>query len=250
MKYLLKIITTSTFVLLLSTFCFSQFKFGSDSIPSEGKSSKSLDDKLYTHVLGLDIGTGGFMYEMKAGLPVTFEDLETKSLSLHYTLHAITQSVRLGSNQLRLGYGLAFDFNRNSFTNNTRVRSEEDDLTIVDNFANYKKRIFTNYYATVPVMFQFYSNPDSYKKSLRIAAGMYGSMHLGSKMKLKGNDTEKLKIWDDFNLNRFKYGATARIGYRGFTVFGKMDLSPAFEGSEETEELGAYTIGLSVLRSF
>jgi len=252
MKYILKTFTATLLIVLLTTLCFGQFKFGefeSDSIPKK-EDKKSLNDKVINRNLGLDIGTGGFMYDMNTALPVAIGDLETKGLSLHYTLHAITQSVRLGNNQLRLGYGLAFDFNRNSFVNNTRIRSEVDDLTIIDNVANYKKRIFTNFYATVPVMVQFYSNPESYKKSLRIGAGMYGSMHLGSRMKLKGNKTDKIKILDDFNLNRFKYGATARIGFRSITAYGKMDLSPAFTGSEETEKIGAYTIGLSVLRSF
>ena len=42
-------------------------------------------------------------------------------------------------------------------------------------------------------------------------------------------DDDKVKSDDDFNLNMLRYGATARIGYENFNIYGTYYFTPLFK---------------------
>jgi hypothetical protein len=63
------------------------------------------------------------------------------------------------------------------------------------------------------------------ERSFHISAGGFGEYLMGAHTKTKNNSDAKNKQHDDFNLNRFRYGITARAGYGWVSLFTNISLS-------------------------
>lgn len=61
-----------------------------------------------------------------------------------------------------------------------------------------------------------------------ISAGAIGALKLGSHTKYK-TDSKKEKDRGDFYLNPFRYGFTARIGYKSLSLYGTYYVSDMFQ---------------------
>jgi hypothetical protein len=94
-----------------------------------------------------------------------------------------------------------------------------------------KSQLVTNY-IDVPLELRFSLKPDDPARSFKIAVGgrvgyMYDSF---TKIKYKEEgEVKKVKNKQDFNLNKFRYGLSARIGVGNFSLFGYYNLTPLFE---------------------
>lgn len=94
-----------------------------------------------------------------------------------------------------------------------------------------KSQLITNY-IEIPLELKYSTNPDDPARSFKISVGgrigyMYDSF---SKIKYKENgELKKLKNKEDFNLNKIRYGLSARIGIGNVSLFGYYNLSPLFE---------------------
>ena len=78
-------------------------------------------------------------------------------------------------------------------------------------------------------MLRYETNPYDESKSFHIAAGGFGEYLLGGHTKTKSSTGDKTKQHDDFNLSRFRYGITGRIGYGWVNLFVNYSLSELFE---------------------
>ena len=85
--------------------------------------------------------------------------------------------------------------------------------------------------------------------TLNIGAGVIGGVKLGSNTKIVHytDGKEKDKNKDDFSINTFRWGATGRIGYEFFQVYGTCYFTQMFEQGKGPEfypfEVGiAFTI--------
>jgi hypothetical protein len=117
-----------------------------------------------------------------------------------------------------------------------------------------KSMLVTNY-IDVPMEIRFTLNPDDPSRSLKTAVGvrigyLYDSFN---KVKYKENtETKKWKDKQDFNLTKFRYGLTGRIGFGSFSIFGYYNLTPLFEENKGLKEnntynnFPTYTIGISL----
>jgi len=68
---------------------------------------------------------------------------------------------------------------------------------------------------------------------------------VGSHTKVKMNG-DKSKNHDDFNINPFRYGATARIGYKGLNLFGTYYFS-SFYKDNRGPMMNPFTIGIGLI---
>jgi hypothetical protein len=124
--------------------------------------------------------------------------------------------------------GLGFTFNNYTFDNNLTIarmnnRIEPVDLSLTENIQAKKTKLTTSY-LTVPVMLEItLPGGDAF-----ISAGAIGSLKLGSKTKYKTANV-KQKDHGDFYLNPFRYGFTARIGYKSFSLYGTYYVSELFQ---------------------
>jgi hypothetical protein len=95
-----------------------------------------------------------------------------------------------------------------------------------------KKSMLITNYIDVPLEIQYSTNPDDPARSFKISVGgrigfMFDSFN---KIKYKENgESKKLKNKQDFNLNKLRYGLSARIGVGNFSLFGYYNLSPLFK---------------------
>jgi hypothetical protein len=124
-----------------------------------------------------------------------------------------------------------------SIFTNSRLVEDVDSLgggtRLVERTDSYKKNKLGLTYLDIPVELRFRSKPNAKNKSFKVAIGFKAGLLLDGKTKVKQKDADgnmkvyKEKRYDD--LNRFRYGATFRIGYGPFSVIGFYSLSKIFD---------------------
>ena len=98
-------------------------------------------------------------------------------------------------------------------------------------------------YLTAPLMLEIKTPLRMGHKRLYVAGGIIGGVNIGSHTKFKyKNDKEKNK--SSFNISKFKYDLTGRIGFGDFCVFVNYSMVPLFE-TDRGPELYPVTFGFS-----
>lgn len=100
-------------------------------------------------------------------------------------------------------------------------------------------------YLEVPLLFEFQIPVNQREGRLYVNAGVIGGVKIGSHTKVKYGDNKE-KDRSGFNMNAFKYAATARVGYKDLGFFATYSLTPLFE-TGMGPELTPFTIGISFL---
>lgn len=142
-------------------------------------------------------------------------------------------------------YMVAYD------VNNELIMLPQDEAPV----PNIKKSMLITNYIEAPLELKWMLNPEDPGRSFKVAVGgrigfLYDSFN---KVKYKENsEVKKFKDKQDFNLNKFRYGLTGRIGFGPFSIFGYYNLSPLFEKGKglKTDDVyndfNTWTIGLSL----
>jgi hypothetical protein len=162
--------------------------------------------------------------------------------------------------------GIGLSLERFQFSNDAIVFYPEDNRDSVlmaspetVGLSNIKKSLLVTNYIEVPLEIKWMANPEDPSRSFKTSIGgrigyMYDSF---TKVKYRGEgETNLLKAKSNYNLNRFRYGVTGKIGFGNFSVFGYYNLSTLFENNKGLYEPGAeprspvnfntWTIGLSL----
>ncbi len=207
--------------------------------------------KVKTRVLMLDYGTSSYLHKGSLNMPVALEAMDQNLFgSANWTLHMIRQRINLTKKgSVNISYGLAFDFNRYKFTNDYTLQAEQNTVTFVDNpGVDFKKNTLSATYLTAPVLLGFKIKPRKSKKSFNIKVGGYGGILLASKTKQKIEGEKRVRVRDDFNLNRVRYGLTARAGYGWFNVYVNYGLNSMFKKEEQgIYDLQPINFGISII---
>ncbi len=112
-----------------------------------------------------------------------------------------------------------------------------------------KKSKLTTLFLTVPFMFEV-QIPVDYNH-LNIAAGPIGAVKLGSHTKMVyEEDNQKVKSNGDFSLNMLRYGATARVGYQNFQLYGTYYMTPLFRSGKGPGGYDLYPFEIGVAFTF
>lgn len=208
------------------------------------------DSRVKTRLLMLDYGLSSYLHKGKMNLPTELNALEQKLLgSSNWNLHLIQQRVRLQKEgKVNLVYGATLEFNKYKFSNNTTLQKDRDQVTFVDQMEDLKKNTLSATYLEVPLMINFRSKPNKNGNRFDMKLGGYAGVLLASKTRVKTEEAGKIKVRDDFNLNRVKYGLIARAGYSNFNFYVNYSLSSLFK----KEEQGIYDVqpisfGISII---
>ncbi len=117
-----------------------------------------------------------------------------------------------------------------------------------------KSQLITNY-VEIPLELRYTTNPDDPARSFKISIGgrvgyLYDAM---TKIKFKDDgEMKQVKDKQNFNLNRFRYGVSAKVGFGNFALFGYYNLTPLFKEGEGFHNMGqpidfnTFTVGLSL----
>jgi hypothetical protein len=154
----------------------------------------------------------------------------------YMTLHSgKSTNFNLNFTQLSLGLarhigfvtGLGLNWNNYRFDGNNSII--KGDLGIIEAFdpgAPLEKSKLATLFLDVPFMLEIQIPLNN--NTFHIAAGPIGAVKLASHTKIVFEDGEKVKSNGDFSLNMLRYGATARIGYENFQLYGTYYATPLF----------------------
>ncbi|MCY7409471.1 MAG: PorT family protein [Chitinophagales bacterium] len=182
---------------------------------------------LVTKFLQLDIGLNNyFAKDFNSKLPAQYQPMEPiPGKSWVVNIHAFDQRVNLIDHHLWFAYGVYFELNSYKYNTDEVLIPKIDSVDFYTSDSPIKKNKLSSEYIGIPVTFRFESNPDNFSKSFHISAGGFGEYLIGAHTKTKSTSNDKAKAHDDFNLNRFRYGVTTRLGYGWANLFVNYSLS-------------------------
>jgi hypothetical protein len=154
-----------------------------------------------------------------------------KSISVGFNL--LQKNIELGHSNVWFFTGLGITYNNYKFYYTNTILGTSDYLTVYsDTSANkiYAKSKLTCSYIMAPLMFEAFTSRNQ-KNAFHIGAGAMLGLRVGTHTKIKydvDGTTVKAKGFGDYNLNPFRYGVRAAIGYGHFNVFADYYFSPMF----------------------
>jgi hypothetical protein len=178
-----------------------------------------------------------------AGIEFGFNNLLTEANSLtmppdinYMTMHSgKSTNFTINFAQLSLGVsrhagfvtGLGIDWNNYKFDGDYNIHKLSDGtIDSLDPNGSLKKSKLATIYLHLPIMFEGQIPVDHHH--INLAAGFIGGVKLGSHSKMVYEDGRTVKSYSDFSLNMLRYGATARVGYQNFNIYGTYYFTPLF----------------------
>jgi hypothetical protein len=117
--------------------------------------------------------------------------------------------------------GAGVDWTHMRLKQNITIKPDEAALDTVQESIDFKKNRFSSTYLRVPLSFQIRSNDDQRGNKMYLVFGPEIGFLINGKTKQVSDEKGKEKVKDDFNLNPFRYGAFARLGYDNFGLYVK-----------------------------
>ncbi|MCS7073171.1 MAG: outer membrane beta-barrel protein, partial [Bacteroidia bacterium] len=186
--------------------------------------------------LGLGLGMGTWLSNGSFTLPPENDQFNwniAKSIHVHWQITRMKVSL---SKQVRLITGLGIEWQNYRFQKNTSLRTLPDRLQVFQDSVHFSKNKLTTQSLHIPILLQFQTKVNE-SNSFRVAAGGYANFLLDSWTKQVSSERGTVKYSDNFNLNRFTFGLTARIGYGAFNVYINYSLAPVFAKGRSIETL-------------
>lgn len=242
-------------------------KDGSTSIEipekHESYSFDSDDEKDFTynkkpsfkgHWAGFEWGFNGFMdpnHSINMKDDLKYLELR-QGRSWNINLNVMQYSLGFGTDKIGLVTGLGLEFNDYHFRNETNIKVDNG-VTVVDSFyidnnLNVTKSKLSTTHLTVPLLLEFQIPTGDNRHRIFFSTGVIGGVRIGShtKVEFEGSTEGKDKKKDDYNISSFRYGITARVGYRGLKLFANYYPTPFFEDSKG-DEIYPFSVGLILL---
>ncbi len=203
------------------------------------------------HWAGVEWGLNNFLdsdMSMARGTSDWYMDLNT-GRSWNVNINFAQFSIGFGTSHVGLVTGLGFEFNNYFFDNDNSIIEIDDYAEAELLTGNVSKTKLTTTFLRVPVILEFQFPNTIRAKRMFISAGIVGGLKLGSHTKVvyKDNGKNKDKNRDDFNINPFRYGLTARLGYGNVSVYADYYLTQMFVENKGPE---LYPFNLGIAMSF
>jgi uncharacterized protein YdeI (BOF family) len=207
-------------------------------------------DRFRAHLGGFEFGFDGLLtdfFSTSLKPEDSYFDLNTAK---SYYFDFLLPSVNIGfTRHFGLAATLGINFNKYRFDGNNSITKGENGVIgplYPPEGITYSKSKLATTYATLPVILEVQiplSNPE---KTINIGAGVIGAAKLGSHTKVVyyTGGKQKDKDKDDFSLNAFRWGATARIGYEFFQIYSTCYFTSMFEQAKGPE-LYPFEVGVA-----
>jgi len=200
------------------------------------------------HWAAVEMGVNSFAkVDYKGYTPDYFMDLnQNKSFEVGFNFLRYSIGLQKDKRNIGLVTGLGLTFNDYRFSNPYTIEIVDGKVSskLIDETGLSKSKLTTSY-LTVPLMLEFQIPVNGHDKKFYFSGGVIGGLKVGSHTKVK-IDGHKSKDRGDFNINPFRYGATARFGYKGINLFGTYYFSTFFKDSRGPE-MYPFTIGIGLM---
>lgn len=219
---------------------------GTEILWGKDKHKKDRSNKFNGHWEGIEFGFNGFDkadYSLYDG--VEFMALnQGKSMEFDFNFYEL--NIGLAKSYVGLVSGMGLSFNNYRFDNPyTLARGPMMTSAVRLDYEDLSKTKLAVSYLQVPLLLEFQIPVNQNEGRLFVNAGLVGGVKIGSHTKVKHGDV-KDKDRSGFNMNSFKYAATARVGYKDVSLFATYSLNPLFQ-TGKGPELTPFTIGISFL---
>ena len=159
---------------------------------------------------------------------MTLHSGKSSNFNINFTQLSIGLSRHIG-----FVTGLGLNWNNYRFDgNNNIIKGDNNIIEELDPGSNLKKSklatLFLHCSVYVEIQLPVHHN------NLSLAAGPIGAVKLGSHTKMVLEDGHNVKSYGDFSLNMLRYGATARVGYGNFQLYGTYYKTPLFQYRKRT----------------
>jgi len=229
------------------------------------------------HWAGFGIGFNGYVnsdFTMDFPASESYLNLNTaRSLSVY--LNPVEFNVNLAKNHLGFTSGLGFELNNYFFTGNDILTGDSSKLTtykVVDRNGNpvdfRRSKLFVAW-ITVPLLFEYQTNPCHKLNSFHLSLGAIGKARIGSytKQVYKGHEDDETyylltqsgkhvgtfdvergysRTHNPYHLTPFNVDATVRIGWSFLNLYATYSLFPLF-AENHGPQVYPYTIGISLI---
>lgn len=202
------------------------------------------------HLGGFEFGFNGFLsdfWSTSLNPADSYFDLYTaKSSNFSFLL----PSVNLGfTRHFGIAATIGIDWNTYRFDGNNSIVKGADGVIgpyYPDPSVSYSKSKLNTTFATLPVILEAQIPVAGSHRTINIGAGVIGALKLGSNTKVVyyNNGKKKDKNRDDYSINPLRWGATARVGYDFFQVYGTCYLTSMFEKGKGPE-LYPFEVGVA-----
>jgi hypothetical protein len=219
---------------------------------SSGKeSNKKNCDKFRGHLGGLELGFNNFLtanWSNSLEPEDSYFDLNTAK---SYYWNFLLPCVNIGfTRHFGIAATLGININKYRFDGNNSIVKDENGVVgpyYPPSDINYSKSKLVTTYASLPVLLETQIPVSDHDRTINIGAGVIGAVKLGSHTKVvysNSGSKQKEKHKDDFSLNTFRWGATARVGYEFFQVYSTYYFTQFFEKGKGPE-LYPFEVGIA-----
>lgn len=219
------------------------------SIYNADEDNSMKDPKFRGHWAGFEWGINNFLdkdFTVSREGDDLFMDLNT-GRSWAINLNFAQYSLGFGTSHLGIVTGLGLEYNNYFFDGAKTIREVNHMIVGVDTTGVSKSKLATSF-LRIPLIFEVQFPRAIRAKRAYISVGIVAGLKLGSHTKVvykDDGDKNKDKNNDDFNINPFRYGLTARIGFGTLSFFGDYSFTPVFEDNKGPE-LHPFTLGLAM----
>jgi|WetSurMetagenome_2_1015567.scaffolds.fasta_scaffold25259_2 hypothetical protein len=199
------------------------------------------------------------------GIELGFNNYVTSDRSLvlpddidYMTLHSgKSTNFNINFSQLSLGLGrhigfvtgLGLNWNNYRFDgNNNIIKGDNEVIEELDPGLNLEKSKLASLFLTLPIMLEMQIPVRG--NHLCVAAGPIGALKLTSHSKMVFEDGHTIKSWSDFSMNMLRYGATARVGYGNFQIYGTYYKTPLFRTGKGPGGIDLYPFEIGIALTF
>lgn len=199
------------------------------------------------HWSGFEFGLNNYVTDDFSMTPdETYMEINTGK-SWNFNLNFAQFSLPIARDRLGLVSGLGLEWNNYHFANNNTITKDAINHIVksadLSTLALKKNRLQTTY-LTAPLLMEVQLGSGSRDDRIALSGGIIAGLKLGSHTKYKSGDG-KQKVKDDFYLQSFRYGFTARIHYDVIGFYFNYYNTPLFVDGKGPE-LYPFAAGLVV----
>jgi hypothetical protein len=202
------------------------------------------------HWSGIELGLNNFTTSRNnLAMPSDIDYMTLhSSKSTNFNINFTQLSLGLGRH---IGFvtGLGLNWNNYRFDgNNNIIKGTNGVIEELDPLINLEKSKLATLFLTVPFLLEIQIPVNN--NHLSIAAGPIGAIKLSSHTKMVFEDGHTVKSWGDFSLNMLRCGATARVGYGNFQLFGTYYKTPLFQKGKGPGGYDLYPFEIGIALTF